>query len=179
MRKEMRKMKVRGIVKILFALLLSVVVIFVLVVQKEELETAAIVTVSICWGVAALIYIIAGITNIKNDSKKAKEYIRTYPYGEEALEGEFNMAENHGRLRLGGIHAFVAATDDFHIIPYVQMEDVYLKNHGRNRAKLRNGYYYLYIKIKGQDRPVKIYYMFERDGNQAYDMCFAKMIQYR
>lgn len=179
MRNEMRKMQVWGIVKILFALLLAAAVIIVLVVQKDELETAAIVTVSICWGIVVVIYMIAGIMNIKNAGNQAKEYIRTYPYGEEALEGEFKMAANHGRLRLGGIHAFAVAADDFHIIPYVQMEDVYLKNHGRNPAKLRKGYYYLYIKIKGQDRPVKIYYMFERDGNLAYDRCFAKMIQYR
>lgn len=179
MRKEMRKMKVWGIVKILFALLLLALVIIVLVEKKDDLETAAIVTVSICWGVAALIYIIAGITNIKNDSKKAKEYIRTYPYGEEALEGEFKMAANHGRLRLGGIHAFAAATDDFHIIPYSQIEEVYLRNHGRNRAKLRKGYYYLYIKIKGNDHPVKVYYALESSGNRAFEECYAKLMQHR
>lgn len=166
MEKQFSNMRLKAILKIIIPLL--VIPLIVLVVMREDLETAEIVIVGCTWGIVALIYIVSGILTLRDGPKQAMTYIKSYPGGSDALDAELAEAEEFGGLKIGREHAFVDASDGFHILPLDKIEKVYVRHHGENRVKGRPGYYYLYISATLPDwsETIKVYYV---SGDEARD----------
>ena len=63
------------------------------------------------------------------------------------------------------------------IIPFEQIEKVFVRHEGANPAKGRSGYYYLYIgcgEIGGWDGMIKIYFLSEESANEAKELLMQK-----
>lgn len=175
MKKEIRKMYLWAVLKILFALGLTAVVVFVMIESGSDIGTAGVVVCSVLWGIVAIVYLYKGIRTVIRGAKQAKEYMQNSGYSEMQLEEEFARSSAFGRVHVGDTHVFVNGSDQFYIIPLVTINDVYVLNHGANRAKGREGYYYLYIKADGITRWVKAYYMSKKRANEAMEYIQLKM----
>lgn len=168
MRKQFFKMRCKAVLKIILPIVLMALIVFV--VKDSGLETYEAVIVGGLWGIVALIYIISGILTLKNGPKQAMKYIKNYPGGDKALTEEFDASERFGWLKIGHKHAFADASDGFYIIPFEKITKAFVRHEGANPAKGRSGYYYLYIEcseIGGLDEKVKVYYMLEREADDA------------
>ncbi len=158
MRKQFFGMYVKAILKIVIPIGIAVAVI------PRLLEEELVMTITICctMGLAGLIYVISGILTIKNGAGQASRYIREYAGGKESLEKEYKEAEEFGNVSIGKSHVFANASDGFYIVPFGQIENVFVRHEGDNPAKGRPGYYYLYIRsdgIGGRDSIIKVYYL--------------------
>ncbi len=173
MKKEIRKMYLWAILKVIFALGVTVAVVFIMIECSSEIGTAGVVVCSILWGIVALVYICSGFGTIFGGKKQMKEYMQTSGYNEMQLEEELARASNFGRVRVGDTHVFVNGSKQFYIIPLRTINEVYVLNHGANRAKHREGYYYLYIKAEGLW--AKAYYMSKERANEAMGFIQSKM----
>lgn len=63
------------------------------------------------------------------------------------------------------------------IIPFEQIEKVFVRHEGANPAKGRSEYYYLYIgcgEIGGWDGMIKIYFLSEESANEAKELLMQK-----
>lgn len=166
MKKQFFWMWFKAILKIVIPIGIAVVLIPELL--KEEL--AAIITIFCTMGLAGLIYVISGILTLKNGAKQARKYIHSYPGGMNALNEEYENAEEFSDARIGQSHLFANASDGFYIVPFEKIEEVFVRHEGANPVKGRPGYYYLYIKmdgIGGIDNMIKIYYLKEHKARGA------------
>ncbi|MBE6861180.1 MAG: hypothetical protein E7499_07900 [Ruminococcus sp.] len=172
MNKQICWMYLKAFLKILITSIL--IVLFYPVLRDGE--PAMAITMCCTMGVAALIYIISGILTIKNGAKQAKKYIREYPNGAEVLNAEYDNAEKFGGLKIGEKHIFVNSSNGFYILPLERIQKAYVLHHGENRAKLRPGYYYLYISVIISDlsKIIKVYYISKKEANAALTQLLAK-----
>lgn len=175
MKKEIRKMYLWAILKIIFALGLTALVVFVMIESGSDIGTAGVVVCSVLWGIVAIVYICSGFGTIFGGRKQMKEYMQTSGYNEMQLEEELARSSNFGRVRVGENHVFVNGSKQFCIIPLRAINDVYVLNHGANRAKHREGYYYLYIKAEGIDMWTKAHYISKERANEAMEFILSKM----
>ena len=176
MKKEIRKMYLWAILKIIFALGLTALVVFVMIESGSEIGPAGVVVCSILWGIVAIVYICSGFGTIFGGKKQMKEYMQTSGYNEMQLEEELARASNFGRVRVGDTHVFVNGSKQFCIIPLKEISDVYVLNHGANRVKHRKGYYYLYIKAERPGISAKAYYKSKKRANEAMECIRSKML---
>ncbi len=166
MKKEIRKMHFYAILKIIIPIALMVLIIWMV---SDLGDDVAAVVVSVCWGIGALIYIVSGIVMLKNGAKEAREYIKNYPGGEDALDEEYKRAQNFGRIRVGERHVFINASNDFYIFPLEDVQSVYALRFGHNPVKGRPGYYYVFIKSVKMDYRVKAYYAFKDSAMEVME----------
>lgn len=166
MRKQFFWMRLKAILKIVIPIGIAAAVMPKLL----EMELAAIITVSCTMGLVGLFYVISGALTLKNGSKQAREYIRSYSGGFQALNEEYENAEKFGDIRVGYKHLFANASDGFYIISLEKIEEVFVRHEGANPVKRRPGYYYLYIRANGIDNRnnmIKIYYVSKHKVKEA------------
>lgn len=166
MKKEIRKMYLWAMAKVLLVILGAIVLIVCF--RHEELEMAAIICLSLLWGVVFLIYLISGIRTIVTGAGQAREYMANSPYNMERLDAEYDGAQPFGRIHVGNVHVFANASDQFYVLPLRDIERVWVENHGANPLKCRKGYYYLYIQTKDVEE-IKVYYALENSAYAARD----------
>lgn len=166
MKKEIRKMYLWAVAKVLLVILAAIVLIICF--RHEELEMAAIICLSLLWGIVFLTYLISGIRTIATGAGQAREYMANSPYNMERLDEEYERARDFGRIHVGDIHVFANASDQFYVLPLRDIERVWVENHGANPLKCRKGYYYLYIQTKDVEK-IKVYYAFENSAYAARD----------
>lgn len=166
MKKEIRKMYLWAVAKVLLVILAAIVLIICF--RHEELEMAAVICLSLLWGVVFLIYLISGIRTITTGAKQAREYMANSPYNMERLDEEYERARDFGRIHVGDIHVFANASDQFYVLPLRDIERVWVENHGANPLKCRKGYYYLYIQTKDVEK-IKVYYALKNSAYAARD----------
>lgn len=158
MKKQFFWMRFKAILKIVIPIGIAMPVIPVLL----EDDLAIAITICCTMGLAGLIYVISGILTLKNGSKQARDYIRNYLGGSDALDEEYDNAEKYSTARIGRKHLFANASDGFYIIPFEKIESVFVCHEGANPAKGRSGYYYLYVRcdgIGGWDSMIKVYFL--------------------
>lgn len=174
MKKEIRKMYLWAIIKIVFAVTLGVLCAVVLVESGDEIGVVNIITCSVLWGIVVIIYLCAGISTLIHGPKQMREYVQGLGVSEMQLEEEHERASCFGRVQVGEKHAFVNASDRFYIIPLDKIENSYIRNHGSNWAKGRRGYYYLYIEAEGLEHRIKAYYIDKKSACEALSGLQAK-----
>lgn len=167
MKKEFLKMRLKAVGKILFSLVLVALLVWVTMEKGEEIGTGPMIFVDALWGIVVLIYMISGIKTLFGGNSEALDYIRRYPGGESRLNEEYKAANKIGNLLIGDIHAFVNASDGFHIVRLVDVGEVTVKRHGHNPR--RAGYYYLYINRNDKGDVIKVYYISQSGAHNAAD----------
>lgn len=168
MKREIRKMYLRAMAKILGSIIFGVLFV-VMCVKTEELETVAIVVCGVLWGIAILIYTLSGIITIKHGTAQVKEYLKTASYSERQLETEYDNSKVFGSLHIGDMHIFANASDGFYVIPLDKIEKVWKKHLGENTVKGRPGYYYLYIKAYDMKDYISVYYIKKQNVLEAME----------
>ncbi len=166
MKKEIRKMYLRAIGKVLFALVMAALLFMVM--KDADIEPVGVVVCSVLWGIAVLVYLIAGLSTIIRGAKQAKEYMENSHYSEMQLEEEYQSGQNFGRVRVGRVHVFSNASDQFYIISLANITKMRVSHHGRNRLG-RSGYYYLRLTVDGIDKEIKVYYMSQKKAYETMD----------
>lgn len=156
MQKEISKMYLWAIAKIIFVLIAALVLIICF--KNQELEKGVIIFLSLLWGCVFVIYLFSGIRTIVTGAKQAKEYMANSSYNMQSLDAEYDKAQSFGRIHVGDNHVFANASNQFYILPLKDIENVWVKNYRANPLKARKGYYYLYIQVKGFSKNIKIYY---------------------
>lgn len=164
MKKEIRKMYLRAIGKVLFAVVMAALLLMVM--TDADIEPVGIVVCSVLWGIAVLVYLITGLRTIIRGAKQAKEYMENSHYSEMQLEEEYQNGQKFGRVRVGKIHVFANASDQFYIIPLADITKMWVSHHGRNRLG-RAGYYYLRISANGLEKEIKVYYLSRKKAHEA------------
>ncbi len=175
MKKQFFWMRFKAILKIVIPIGIAIAVLPMLI---EEDDLAMTITICCTMGLAGLIYVISGILTLKNGPKQASKYIRNYPGGSDALDEEFENAEKFSGARIGRKHLFVNASDGFYIIPFEEINKVFVRHEGANPAKGRTGYYYLYVacgEIGGFDGMIKVYYLSKSEANEAMEVLMQKV----
>lgn len=167
MKKEITKMYLKAIGKVLFALALGALLI-VMMRETAESEPVAAVVCSILWGLVVIIYLFAGIRTIIKGAWQAKDYLKNSGYAEMQIDEEYSNAQNFGGVRIGRIHIFANATDQFYIVPLTAIREVRVTRHGRNRLG-RAGYYYLRMKAEGIDKEFKVYYVSKKKPQEVME----------
>lgn len=164
MKKEIRKMYLRAIGKVLFALVMATLLFMVM--KDADIEPVGVVVCSVLWGIAVLVYLLTGLSTIIRGAKQAKEYMENSHYSEMQLEEEYQNGQNFGRVRVGRVHVFANASDQFYIIPLADVTGMRVTHHGRNRLG-RGGYYYLRISANGLEKEIKVYYISKKKPYEA------------
>jgi len=175
-RKQYTWMKFKAILKIIIPIAILIAVFPALM----ELETVEMVVILCTMGLLVPIYVISGILTLKNGGKQCKEYIKSYPDGEDALALEFENGQKFSGATVGEKHLFANASDGFYIIPFEKISNAFVLHEGANSAKGRSGYYYLYVdcgEIGGWDEKIKIYYLTESEADEAKELILQKMEQ--
>lgn len=173
MKKEIGKMYLRAIGKVLLALVMAALLFMVM--TDADIEPVGIVVCSVLWGIAVLVYLIAGLSTIVRGAKQAKEYMENSHYSEMQLEEEYQSGQNFGRIHIGRVHVFANASDQFYIIPLADITGMRVTHHGRSKLG-RAGYYYLRISAKGIEKEIKVYYMGKKKPYEA--MAAIKPVTY-
>ncbi|MBQ9984090.1 MAG: hypothetical protein IJP29_05825 [Lachnospiraceae bacterium] len=169
MRKQFFWMRFKAILKIVIPILVAIAV----APAVMELETAAIIGMCCTMGLLIPIYVISGILTLKNGSIEAREYTQKYPEGMDALEEEFQQAEIYSTARIGRKHLFANASDGFYIIPFEQIDKVFVSHEVFGRPD----YYYLHVecgKIGGRDEEIKVYFLSGSNANEAMEVLMKK-----
>jgi len=156
-----------AIVKIVFALVLGVGVIWVLV-ASGDLDDVAIIVCSVLWSIAVLIYLWSGIYTLKNGKKQFIRYTEKTGYSIEQLDEEYQTSLDHDRLHIGKVHIFANASDGFFVIPFDDVEKIYVRHYNTSSG----GYYYLYVCTKDIGQ-IKMYYMVGSHAQEALDALVA------
>lgn len=173
MRKQFFWMKFKAILKIVIPIGIAIPVVPMLF--EDDLVVAIVICCTM--GLLVPIYVISGILTLKNGPKQAMKYIRNYPGGSDRLDEEFENAEKYSTARIGQKHLFANASDGFYILPFEEIDKVFLRLEGANPAKGRSGYYYLYIgcgEIGGWDGMIKVYFLDESSANEAMEVLMQK-----
>ena len=173
MKKQFFWMKFKAILKIIIPIGIAIPV----VPRLFEGDLTEAIVICCTMGLLVPIYVISGILTLKNGPKQASKYIRHYPGGSDALDEEFEKAQKYSTARIGTKHLFANASDGFYILPFEQIEKVFVRHEGANPAKGRSGYYYLYIgcgEIGGWDGMIKIYFLSEDSANEAKKLLMQK-----
>lgn len=167
MKKEIGKMYLRAVGKVLFALVLGALLFFVMK-NASDVEPVGIVVCSVLWGFAVLVYLISGLKTIIKGAGQVKEYMANSHYTEMQLDEEYEGAQKFGRIHIGRIHVFANASDQFHIIPLIDIRQVRITRHG-GRGIGRVGYYYLRLKTEGREKEIKVYYMSKKKPKEVLE----------
>ena len=168
MEKLSKKVRRKGYLKIIFAILVGLIVMYCLNCN-EDIELAGKITCTILWSIVFVIYLISGIQNIKNCDKNIKEYIQKSDYSKQQLDTEFNNSKSFSNLYVGDTHVFAIGSDAPYIIPIRDIQRIYYKHLGANPAKGRKGYYYLYLKGEKINNNIKVYFIYKTDLKKAMD----------
>ena len=166
MKKEILKMYLRAVGKVLFALVLGALLVFVMK-NASDVEPVGIVVCSVLWGIVVLIYLISGLSTIIKGSGQARKYMANSHYNEMQLNEEYENGQKFGRIHVGRIHVFANASDQFYIIPLSDITKMRITHHGENRAKMRPGYYYLRLTANGIEKEIKVYYISREKAEEA------------
>lgn len=172
-RKQLGWMRFKAILKIIIPIGLLAAFFPTLL----EFDTVEMVGILCTMGLLVPIYVISGILTLKNGGKQIKEYIQSYPGGEDALAQEYENGEKISGANIGQKHLFANASDGFFVVPFEKITKVFVRNEGANSAKGRPGYYYLYVecgKIGGSDERIKIYYISQSSAYEARDLLMLK-----
>ena len=167
MKKEITKMYFKAIGKVLFASALGALLI-VMMSKIAEDEPVAAVVCSILWGLVVVIYFFTGMRTIIKGAWQAKDYLKHSGYAEMQLEEEYGSAQKFGGVRIGRLHIFANATDQFYIVPLAAVREVRVTRHGRNRLG-RSGYYYLRMKAEGIEKEFKVYYISQKKPQEVLE----------
>ena len=167
MKKEIGKMYLRAVGKVVFAIVLGILVVVVMK-NASDVEPVGIVVCSVLWGVAVLVYLISGLKTIFTGSRQTKEYMANSHYNEMQLNEEYENGQNFGRIHIGRIHIFANASDRFYIIPLTHIRQVRITRHG-GRGIGRVGYYYLRLKAEGYEKEIKVYYMSKKKPKEVLE----------
>lgn len=168
MKKEIGKMYLRAVGKVLFALVLGALLFFVMK-NASDVEPVGIVVCSVLWGFAVLVYLISGLKTIIKGAGQVKEYMTNSHYTEMQLDEEYGRAQKFGRIHIGRIHVFANASDQFYIIPLTNIRQVRITRHG-GRGIGRVGYYYLRLKAEGREKEIKVYYMSKKKPKEVLEV---------
>lgn len=171
MRKEIRKMYLYAVMKIVGSILGFALILYVCISYDD---LVAGITCGILFGIAALIYFLSGFFTIKNGERHIREYINRSDYSKSQLDRECDAAQSYGRAHVGNVHLFANASNGFYVIPFHEIEEVWVEHHGENPAKGRVGYYYLYVKT--QNHRIKMYYV-SRTGAEEARSCIQERIE--
>lgn len=167
MKKEIGKMYLRAVGKVLFAVALGALV-FVVMKNASDVEPVGIVVCSVLWGFAVLVYLVTGLKTIIKGSGQVKEYMANSRYNEMQLNEEYESGQKFGRIHIGRVHVFANASDQFYIIPLANVTKMRVSHHGRNRLG-RSGYYYLRLTVDGIDKEIKVYFMNKKKAYETMD----------
>lgn len=167
MKKEITKMYVKAIGKVLFALLLGALLVLVMKSMGRD-EIVAVVVCSILWGLVVIVYLFTGIRTIIKGAWQVKDYLASSHYTKMQLEEEYNSAQKFGGVRIGRVHVFANASDQFYIVPLTNLREVRITQHGRNRLG-RAGYYYLRMKAEGISKEFKVYYISKKKPQEVLE----------
>ncbi len=173
MKKQFFWMKFKAILKIIIPIGIAIPVVPMLF----EDDLAVAIGMCCTMGLLVPIYVISGILTLKNGAIEAREYIKKYPGGMDALDEEYISAEKYSTARIGQKHLFANASDGFYILPFEQIDKVFVRHEGANPAKGRSGYYYLYIgcgEIGGWDGMIKVYFLDKSSANEAMELLIQK-----
>ena len=169
MKKQFFQMRCKAILKIMIPIVVAIAVSPVVM----ELETAAIIAMCCTMGLLVPIYVISGILTLKNGATEAREYIKKYPGGMDALEEEFQHAEPYSTAKIGRKHLFANASDGFYIVPFEQIGKVFVSHEIFGRPD----YYYLHVecgKIGGRGEEIKVYFLSKSNANEAMEVLAEK-----
>ncbi len=156
MNKIIRKMYFRAFLKIIFSILITTLVIYI--ISKENVNTFTIIIIGTLWATISLIYCTNGIKVLTSGTKYLKEYIKNSNYTINELNDEFEKSTKYGTIYIGNKHAFTISSNGIHTFLIEDIENISYEHLGENLAKGRKGYYYLYIKGKNIEDNIKIYF---------------------
>ena len=118
----------------------------------DEGETFAAVFCCILWSIVCFVYLISGLKTLFNDNNLLKEYVNSSNITMKELEDEYKTAKKIGSIYIGKRHIFSNDSLGVVVVPINSITKLEIVNLGANPAKLRNGYYYLYIYSNISDK---------------------------
>lgn len=151
------KTKTKAILKIIISILVEILLIKVSISFYDEGETFAAVFCCILWSIVCFVYLISGLKTLFNDNNLLKEYVNSSNITMKELEDEYKTAKKIGSIYIGKRHIFSNDSLGVVVVPINSITKLEIVNLGANPAKLRNGYYYLYIYSNISDKKRKIY----------------------
>jgi len=169
MNKLKGKSKIKAILKVLISVLVESLLIIVCYSVYEEGEEFAAIFCGILWSIVCVVYCISGLSALLNDNKRLKQYLSTTNITINQLEEELKSVKKIGNIYIGNKHLFSNDSSGVVVIPINSITNLEIAHLGANPAKLRNGYYYLYIYSNIFNEKIKIY--------SIHDLDFKKVIE--
>lgn len=163
------KSKTKAILKILISILVEIILIKVSISVYEDGEEFAAIFCFILWSIVCVIYFISGLSALLNDNKLLKQYLSTTNITIEQLEDELKSANKIGNIYIGNKHIFSNDSLGVVVIPIDSITKLEIAHLGANPAKMRKGYYYLYIYSNICDKKRKIYSVTDSDFKKVIE----------
>lgn len=171
MKALIKKLRNKGLLKIVLSCLFEILVVYV-ILSTDDVEMFGKIVCLVLWSIVCLVYFISGLINIKNYKININNYTNIPNY--EELDKEYDNSKKFSDLYIGDKHVFVISSNDFYILKLDDIDSMHYLHLGYNYLKGRPGYYYLYLKGKDIEKNVKIYFISKQNVKDAMDYLKSK-----
>lgn len=170
MEKLKNKTKAIAVLKILFAVVGEILLLYLMKINgREDLGTFGIIFLITIWTIAFFIYFVSGIRTLKNYNKSLLNYLKESNITMQQLEMEIKSAKKIDSIYIGKRHIFSNDNLGMVVIPIASINKLKIVHLGYNPAKMRKGYYYLYIYVSNSEERRKIYSIVKNGLIEAAD----------
>lgn len=157
MNKLVTKTKRIAVLKIIFAVFVEILVIYMMEERSEDISTIGRITCTVLWTFACAYYFISGINALKNHNKVLHNFLKENNITMRQLDTEIKSATKIGTIYIGTKHIFSHDNSGIVVLPIVLINKLEIVRFGYNPLKGKKGYYYLYIYSSSSEKYRRIY----------------------
>lgn len=178
MKKQMIKLNLKAIAKMLAGIFLFIVSILMVVIGGEGVQKEDAIITAFFFGVFCLCVIIKQSYVLVNGSKQVKKYLEEGNYTENQLELEYansNHKNNNSRVRIGDIHLFISVYNGVYVIPISAVQDLSVRSTGYFDRKIRRAFYALYITPTIWHKDIKVLFMTQNGAKDMFNAIASRI----
>lgn len=158
MNKLKNQAMIKAILKIILSIFYEILLIIVFKTLYEKGQTFPAIICLILFSIVCLMYFVLGLNVLLNCNYLLKDYLKKNSnITMQQLDDEFKSAQKIGNIYIGNQHMFSNDSLGIMVIPINSITKLEIAHLGANPAKMRNGYYYLYVSSNISETKRKIY----------------------